>query len=69
MSEIDERAFARLADQGNAAVAKQNRRIVELEAALRGMLDEYDGVYDMREPPRQSDAAKAACEAAHKALG
>lgn len=44
-------------------------RIEKLEAALRAMFDQYEGVFDMALPhPHQSDAAKRAEELARDAL-
>lgn len=42
------------------ALIAANARIMHLERALLLMFEAYEGVYDMRDPPRQSDSARRA---------
>jgi hypothetical protein len=56
-------------DPKDAALAKANARIMQLERALLLLFEAYEGVYDMKGPPPiQSDAAKRAEGMARDAL-
>ncbi len=55
-------------DAKDQALLAANARIMELERALLLLFEVYEGVCDMRDPPRQSDVAKSAEGLAKKAL-
>lgn len=56
-------------DPKDAALARANARIMQLERALLLLSEAYDGVYDMKGPPPvQSDSAKFAEGLAKDAL-
>ena len=65
-----------LRNEGAAAIGEKALRklaadrIEDLEKALRGLFEQYDGVYDIAGPtPRQGLSAKQACNRAREVLG
>jgi hypothetical protein len=63
-----EEAKMRECGQSNPVCDGMRARIMSLERALLLMFSSYEGVYDMRDPPRQSDVAKRAEGLARDAL-